>query len=334
MIGATVLIAAGAGHLVQNTGNAQSVTPVAEFVTPPATAERFELENVATLSASTDAGPELPKLPVAPLAPAALSTPENAAISERMEGLDAGQASVTDRTAAQQLNQFGMECETALTATAGKAAMVQLHVSATCATNDRIEILHGRLAFAARLSNTGTATLDVPALDGSATFLVRLSDGDILRGFVEVPDAADFERVVLQSDGSGLMELHAYEFGAGYGEDGHVWAQAPRGADQALQGKGGFMSVLGDGTLASPMVAQVYSHPKGQALNSDVVRVSIEVPITEGNCSNDLNAEALQPGPDGSMQAIDLTLAAPGCDGIGEFLVLKNVVRDLKIAAN
>ena len=130
------------------------------------------------------------------------------------------------------------------------------------------------------------------------------------------------------------MELHAYEFGAGYGEDGHVWAQAPRSPDHALQGNGGFMSVLGDPALPAPMLAQVYSHPKGQALNADVVRVSIEVPITRTNCAADLNAETLQPGADGTMQATALTLAAPGCDGIGEFLVLKNVVRDLKIAAN
>ena len=183
MIGVTVLIAAGAGHLVQSSGNAQSAAPEAATVvaatTAPIAAERFDLQNVAPLSASTDPGPARPTLPVAPQAPSALETPQTAAISARIEGLDAGQMSVTEQMAAQNLNQFGMECETALTVTAGDAAMVRLSVTATCAADDRIEVLHDRLAFAARLSNTGTATLDVPALDGNATFLVRLADGDV-----------------------------------------------------------------------------------------------------------------------------------------------------------
>lgn len=334
IIGAAVLVAAAAGHTVQNSeklfGSAR-----ASDVAASEPAEQFEFQNVAPLSASAEktAG-ALPVFPHAPEAAPQLGAPAHTEMTKRIEGLDAGQESMPKQIADQQLNQFGMACETALTASAAPSAMVQLDITATCSPDERVEILHNRLVFATRLSNTGTVSVQVPALDGAATFLVRMADGSVQRAFVQMPEARDFERVVLQSDGQGLMELHAYEFGANYGEDGHVWAQSPRDPEFATQGKGGFLTVLGDASVNNPMLAQIYSHPRDQALNSEVVRVSVELPITKDNCATDLAAETIQPGADGALQTTALTLAAPGCDGIGEFLVLKNVVRDLKIAAN
>ena len=37
---------------------------------------------------------------------------------------------------------------------------------------------------------------------------------------------------------------------------------------------------------------------------------------------------------DGAMKTQDLTLAVPGCDAVGSFLVLNNLVTDLKVASN
>ena len=64
------------------------------------------------------------------------------------------------------------------------------------------------------------------------------------------------------------------------------------------------------------------------------MRVSVEAEVTKANCGREIAAETLQPGADGTMQAVEITLAVPDCSAVGEFLVLKNVLRDLKIASN
>ena len=63
------------------------------------------------------------------------------------------------------------------------------------------------------------------------------------------------------------------------------------------------------------------------------IRISIETEITTANCGREMRAESLQPGSDG-YEPVELTLFVPGCEALGDILVLKNVLRDMKIASN
>ncbi|NHX28285.1 hypothetical protein HA397_30580, partial [Escherichia coli] len=65
-----------------------------------------------------------------------------------------------------------------------------------------------------------------------------------------------------------------------------------------------------------------------------VVRLNIEAEVTAANCGRELIGETLQPAADGTLTASEINLSVPGCDAAGEFLVLKNLLRDLKIASN
>jgi hypothetical protein len=67
--------------------------------------------------------------------------------------------------------------------------------------------------------------------------------------------------------------------------------------------------------------------PSAQA---DVV---VEAAVTGATCGRDLTGKTLM-SERGSAFAADLTLAMPDCGGIGDFLVLKNLATDMKIAAN
>ena len=78
----------------------------------------------------------------------------------------------------------------------------------------------------------------------------------------------------------------------------------------------------------------MYTFPQALRNQNGVVRLSVQTEINNANCGGMLAAETLQPDGFGGVVASDLTLRVPECDNVGEYLVLKNILRDLKIAAN
>ena len=62
--------------------------------------------------------------------------------------------------------------------------------------------------------------------------------------------------------------------------------------------------------------------------------MSVEAEITQANCGRDVEAQSIQKTADGELKTQDLVLAMPDCNTVGDFLVLKNLLNDLKIAGN
>jgi len=334
-----LFVAAIAGQFVQNGsrffGASEAPTQAASVLQAPAAV--FNIKDVTALAASNDNTGAAADAIIVPVAPDA--TFDRSGFSTRTRALAArvatlNQAPATPVTVGRDLNPFGMPCNTSFTATAAPGAMVDLALSANCHINERVELSQDRLRFARSTSNTGTLSVAVPALSGTPHFIVRFSNGDILTASVKSPDAQDYDRIMLQWQGDNAMHIHAYEFGARYGDDGHVWAGHPRDASFGDTAKGGFLTTLGDPDLANPLRAEVYSYPRGESRNSGVVRINIETGITKTNCGHEITAETLQSGATGTLLPADLTMSVPGCDAVGEFLVLKNIFRDMKIARN
>ena len=97
---------------------------------------------------------------------------------------------------------------------------------------------------------------------------------------------------------------------------------------------GGFITQLGASSLEGGRIAEVYTFPADPRRRDGVVRLSIETEVTAYNCGKDIAGETIQRQADGKMNSVTVTLAVPDCDAIGEFLVLKNLLQDLKIASN
>ena len=139
---------------------------------------------------------------------------------------------------------------------------------------------------------------------------------------------------MVQWIGQSGLQLHARENGADYGEEGHVWAGAARDTAHAALGQGGFLTRLGDARAAEPLLAEVYTFPSGMLQDAAQVALSVEAEVTAENCGKDVEAQTLQVSALGEMRTQDLVLAIPECDARGDFLVLKNLLNDLSIAAN
>ncbi len=221
-------------------------------------------------------------------------------------------------------------CDVMATATPGAMAMVDLQISAPCFINERLTIHHNGMIFTQTTDNSGNVSVNVPALSQQAVFIIAFGDGRGTVALASVPELADFNRVAVQWTGQAGFQLHAREFGAAYGAPGHVWSGLPDdGNRQSL----GFVTRLGDADTLVPQMAEVYTFPSGVSARAGVVALSVEAEVTAGNCGRDISAQSLELRGNSTLRTRDLEMAMPNCDAKGDFLVLNNLVDDLKIAA-
>lgn len=218
-------------------------------------------------------------------------------------------------------------------------ALVALQVSAPCRGNERVTIHHQGMMITATLDGQGRLDLTVPALASTAVIIVEPSSavaaadaGAPAGGAVaiaQVPDMGNVDRIVLQWSGNSGFEVHAREFGAQYGEPGHVWHGASAQQDGTQVGQ---VLRLGDHAQLAPRLVEVYSFQRGLSDGSGSIEISVEAEVTEINCGREISAQSLRLSA-GRIQTRDLILDMPDCSATGEFLVLNNLVENLKIAA-
>ncbi|MGH1423643.1 MAG: hypothetical protein ACRBBU_02865 [Pseudooceanicola sp.] len=272
--------------------------------------ERVELSEITLTSSSTPAQPKVraaaPKLDTT-------ATAQSDALPE---------AARVDDT-----------CPVLMKAEPTVAAMVNLTFSSKCDPYTRVSLEHEGMIFTELTNSMGVIEITVPALSEYARFIARLPVGDAAVATVRVDSVAFYDRSVVQSEGRSGISLHALEFGTDYDSDSHVWAENPRDPAVAARGEGGFLMILGDETLPEARIAQVYTFPTGTSQTSGDVRLSVEVAVITENCERLVKADAYQVS--GGMPANwqDVSMSMPSCDAVGDYLLLKTPLNDLKIAS-
>lgn len=243
----------------------------------------------------------------------------------------------TDLDAVEMVEEDPIElvtvCDIALTATPAPMAMVTLALSSPCRAEQIVTLHHHGMMFNAITDAAGEMVVVVPALDTEPFFIAAFDDGEGAVAITGVPEMAMYDRAVLQWQGTSDAQLHALEYGAAYGEPGHVWAQAASAEAQAITGEGGFLTQLGDPSLPNPLMAEIYTFPSGIAARDGAVELSVEVEVTSRNCGREVVAQSLQMGASVQQDMLDLAMTMPDCSAIGEYLVLKNMFEDLTLAA-
>ncbi|MEM1375178.1 MAG: hypothetical protein AAGF78_12440 [Pseudomonadota bacterium] len=314
MVSGTFAVAMGVGFFMQNENAEASLTHAGAMpmaIPAPGSAPTSPIDTPAVIDTSAAA---LPDMAVADLAlrsdlrPQARLIP--AAVSNDAAGTDAN-------------------CEPTMAADVRDAALVELSITAPCNTNEAVTIHHEGMMFSALTDADGQASLFAAALNESALFIAAFGSGTGALAEITVPSLADFDRVVLQWAGDGAFEIHAMEGGATYGDSGHVWHNAPRTAASATTGDGGFLLALGDGRVESPRFAQVYTFPANAA--SKDVELSVEAEITPTNCATEIEAQTLERRAGEDIKILDLKVAVPACEAVGDYLVLKNVLQNLTL---
>ena len=226
------------------------------------------------------------------------------------------------------LSAYGLPCDRTLALFPAPDASFRIEVTANCEPDSRVVIDHAGLSFTLVTDAFGHAAAVAPALTPDAVIKAVLPDGGTLSARMAVPDASKFDRVAISSDGRSALSIHAFEFGASHGDPGHVHHGAVPGAAR------GEVRRLGDLSADNALIAEVYTFPTGEGLASGTVRLHVEGEVTAENCARDVAAKVLQGMPGGPPSVVALRVTMPGCDAAGDILVLKNVLRDLRIARN
>lgn len=221
-------------------------------------------------------------------------------------------------------------CAVTATATPGPMASVDLAVSAPCFENERVTIHHNGMMFTEVTDPSGQLMVTIPALAERAVFMIAFADGLGTVALTNVPTLRDYDRVVVQWTGNSGFQIHAREFGAAYGDAGHVWSGMP----QSMLDNGGLVTRLGEADTLVPQLAEVYTFPTGATDRTGTVALSIEAEVTADNCGRDVSAQSLELRSNQSLRARDLVLSVPKCAAMGDFLVLNNLVDNMTIAAN
>ncbi|MBT2131765.1 hypothetical protein [Aliiroseovarius lamellibrachiae] len=223
-------------------------------------------------------------------------------------------------------------CSLSLAATPAKMAMITLDVAAPCSANAEVEFSHAGLRFTERLNENGNGSYVLPALMKDAKIVARLADGAFTEIDLTIPDAGLYRRAALVWEGATGLQLHAFEEGADYGGEGHIWAEAPGNADRITQGQGGFVTMLG--SVSQGYAADIYTYPATMMRSMSGPEISIEAQVLETTCNVPVAGTFLRANGSTAPVESSVSISAPGCDAIGEFLVLQGLPQDLKIALN
>lgn len=225
--------------------------------------------------------------------------------------------------------QVEISCTPSLSAQTGDFALVRLSLNASCYPSTALTIHHQGMIFTATTDAAGQLLVDVPALTDHAIFIAEFANGYGAVAISEVPELAQYDRAVLQWKGEAAVSMHAFEFGAGFGDTGHVWSNSPRSAFAADEGQG-FLMKLGDNSAENAHLAEVYTFPANKPGQEGTVELSTEAVITANNCGQDVAAQSIQVNGAALPDAVDLTLRMPDCSAIGDIIVLKNMFQDLQ----
>ncbi len=346
--GAVLVVALAAGHLVQTMNESKlahapakpkEIEQVSAGAKPAPAVSEPALPTTAGLGGAPATPDPAPALSVAKADPAAPDAPVLAALPEApaMQPDPLLPAAPTKDPAPADVAAVGevpapaatpapvatKDCPVDLSLTAAPQAMIGVTLTAPCRAGERVVLRHAGLAVAEQIPAGGTLQLDLPALAAKGDVSALFPDAEVARAAVAVPDAAAVQRFAVQWMADDAFQLHAMENGADYGQPGHVSTAAPVSAN------GGYMVALGNPSLDLPMMAEVYTWPADPAVTAEVV---IESAVTEATCGRELLGEtiALQAG---TVTVKDLTLAMPGCEALGDILVLKNPGQDVTLAA-
>lgn len=339
---AVLAVALAAGHLVQSMGDKPAPKPVAsvELAKKPVQVQTVAAGPEAVAQVQAPKPPESAPLPAAPLAatvtpsapepaplPAVLTEPpvEPAApqMTVEVRKADPAPAAVAESTATADV------CEITLDLMAEPNAMIGVTLVAPCNPGQRVVLRQGGLAVTGQTTATGALFTALPAFESQALVEVSFADGTRASAEISMPDLATLRRFGVQWQADDAFQIHAFEGGASYGQPGHVSAADPHRPAPGLKANGGFLTLLGDATTENPLLAEVYTFPADPAAKPEVV---VEAAVTDKTCERELLAETLT-STGGSVFVTDLTLAMPGCDAVGDYLVLKNLVLDLNMAA-
>lgn len=331
MVAGTFFLAAATGHVMQNAdainarlhgtapiaqpeGLVQASLISASTETRQAAATAPEQGAAVIAAAVGRALPDFPDLPAVDPEP----LPTHTWLAARL-GEVTSDTVRPETMADRDYDSFGLVCaEPALSLVHLEPALLGLALTDPCHPGELVRISHAGMSFTGMTDDQGGYTATIPALAATGEVSVHLDSGRDLTAARLVPDLGSVARIALATRGPTGLHLSALLKGAEFGGPGHIHPENP---GLPTLGLGGFLTRLGDPTLAQPVLAEVFTAP---ASKSDS-QIEIVATVEAGNCGHDVLGTTFSQNGTVLPTTGAISFAMPDCDALGEVLVMNMV---------
>lgn len=198
-------------------------------------------------------------------------------------------------TAPRQASVFTTCPEASISIIPLPAGRAHVELQSPCRSGEDVQIRYAGLEFFRRFEKDGRLEFIFDCIGGAeeqATF--TFLDGATLQRVIPARDLDQVTKVAVIWRGSVNLDLHAFEYAAGFGQRGHVWASAPSSLAEAQaaaqrDGRGrGFMSLLAEGRSRGDQL-EVYTlwrgrnHPQGGPPRGGIIAFALDYASREAS---------------------------------------------------
>lgn len=223
-------------------------------------------------------------------------------------------------------------CGINLTVNAGQGAVIEADILAACKPYQMVTIQHAGLAFSLLTDAQGAAHTSLPALEASADVTVMFADGSQATSSLTIRDIDNVLRVGVSWSNGMNLDLQAIEFGAAAGSEGRVNAAAPRDYRTSRIKGGGYLTQLGDPTIADGKLAEVYTIPVAHDQQRGTIALSIILDNPATVCGQSILAKTVRSHEGQSPGIRSVRFTVPACGNLSSTMELPGAVNDLRLA--
>ena len=223
-------------------------------------------------------------------------------------------------------------CALDIRATPIYGARVTLKLLAPCHPNVVVTIKHSGLQFKERLDADGAIELKIPAFAEYSRFDIELADGTTSTVGAFIAGLSALERVGIAWVGENDTFLHAFQNGAEIGGTGHIWRVNPNTFAKSRMNGGGYLVALGDPSIENAQLAQVYTLPQRTKKHAQIVELQIETLRADTACGGEMALQMAHHRVNSGAAQSELSLSLPNCGTQETSLLLKNAIKDMKVA--
>ncbi|QPH55377.1 hypothetical protein [Pontivivens ytuae] len=295
---------------------------------------------LASDSASSRSGesPQAPSLPVEqqvtalglPQSPRAPSVNNSSDSNEvRTAALTPAEPTVPEVNETPTTDAAVATCSANMIASAKLGEVLAVTLTSECRPNSLVTIGYSGLEVDSVTDANGQLQIDLPAFDEETTISARFVDGAEAETDIVVRGIDRVARVAIAWNGDINLDLHALEYTAAEGSDGHVWEQNPRSYRDSRRNGGGYLTQLG---LPGARQVEVYTLPVSRRTQAGVVNTQVRVSEGAESCNDRVQVLSLYNNQALTSDRDTVSIETAGCGTDGDIVSFSSAVRDITVA--
>ncbi|WP_316013704.1 hypothetical protein [Roseobacter sp. HKCCA0434] len=221
------------------------------------------------------------------------------------------------------------ECSATLLASAKLGEMLALTLTSECRPNSIVTLRYSGLSFTDVTDEAGVLQVDVPAFDENTRISAEFLDGTEAEADITVRGIDRIARVGIAWEGEMDLDLHAFEFTAGEGTEGHIWQGNERSYRESRRGGGGYMTRMG---LPGARQVEVYTLPVSRRTQRGVVDTQVRFGADVTECDDRIEVLSIYNNQALRSDRRTISIDTAGCGANAQSVSFDSAVRSILVA--